>query len=121
MKYLSQLCIIGLFSFLGELCNYWIPAPIPASIYGMLLLFLALALKIIPVTLVKDAGDFLTGFLPVLFVVPIVNLLDCWDTILSALLPIALIILVSTLLVFAVSGWVTQLLLKKKEQEENHD
>ena len=120
MKYLHQLLLIGLFSFLGELCAYWIPIPIPASIYGMVLLFLALALKLLRAELVTDAGAFLTGLLPLLFVVPIVNLLDCWDTIRSSVIPIALIILVSTVAVFAVSGWVTQLLLKNQEQEDSH-
>lgn len=120
MKYLPQLCIISLFSFLGEVCHWLIPAPIPASIYGMVLLFLALALKILPIRLVKDVGGFLTGILPLLFVVPIVDLLDYWDTFRSAFFPIVLIVVVSTAVVFAVSGWVTQLLLQNKEQEERH-
>ena len=47
MKYLKQLCLILLFSFLGEVCRYFIPIMIPASIYGIGLLFAALALKII--------------------------------------------------------------------------
>lgn len=121
MKYLPQLCIILAFSFLGELCHYLIPAPIPASIYGMVLLFLALSLKLVPVKLVKDAGGFLTGILSVLFVAPIVNLLDCWATVKGELLPIFIIILVTTVAVFAVSGWVTQLLLKGKEEDKSHE
>lgn len=120
MKYLPQIGIICLFSFLGELCHYWIPAPIPASIYGMVLLFLALALKILPVERVRHAGSFLTSILPVLFVAPVVNLLDCWDTVRSAIAPIAIIIFLSTIVVFAVSGWVTQLLLRRKK-EAHHD
>jgi len=44
MKYIRQFAIIMLFSFLGELCHLVIPIPIPASIYGMVLLFLSLAL-----------------------------------------------------------------------------
>lgn len=121
LKYLPQLCVILLFSFLGELCHYLIPLPIPASIYGMALLFLALALRIVPGKLVKDVGGFLTGILPVLFVAPIVGLLDCWDTIRDAVLPITIIVLISTLLVFAVSGWVTQLLLRREKGDGNHD
>ena len=120
MKYLHQLLIICLFSFLGELCAYWIPIPIPASIYGMVLLFLALALKLLRAELVKDAGAFLTGLLPLLLVVPIVDLLDYWDTFHSAFFPILFIVIASTVLVFAVSGWVTQLLLKNQEQEDSH-
>lgn len=121
MKYLPQLLIICLFSFLGEVCHWLIPAPIPASIYGMILLFLSLFLKLLPVKMVEDSGKFLTGFLPLLFVVPIVDLLDHWDTFRSAFFPIVFTVIVTTVLVFAVSGWVTQALLKNKEQEESHD
>lgn len=120
MKYFPQICIIILFSLLGEACHALIPAPIPASIYGMVLMFLALALKIIPVKAVKDAGSFLTGLLPVLFIAPIVSLLDYWDVIKSAVAPILIIVLVSTLIVFAVSGWVTQLLMKGRKEERDH-
>ena len=120
MKYLTQILLICTFSFLGEVLHALIPWPIPASIYGMVLLFLALALKIIPVRAVKDAGNFLTGLLPVLFVAPIVSLLDYWDVIKGDLLPIVIIVLVSTLVVFAAAGLVSQLLLKGRK-EDSHD
>jgi competence ComEA-like helix-hairpin-helix protein len=42
MKYLSQFLYILLFSLLGELLEAVIPLPIPAAIYGLLLLLLAL-------------------------------------------------------------------------------
>ncbi len=115
MKFLKQMCLVMLFSFLGELCRYLIPYPIPASIYGMVLLFAALFLKIIPSEAVRDTGSFLTSFLPVLFVAPAVSLLDCWEQMQSALIPLILITLVSTVLVFGVGGIVTELIMKKKE------
>ena len=45
MKFLLQFLIIIAFSFLGELLHYWLPLPIPASIYGIVLLFVALEMK----------------------------------------------------------------------------
>ncbi len=120
MQYLIQILYILLFSLLGEACHALIPAPIPASIYGMVLLFAALALKILPLKAVKDAGSFFTGILPVLFVAPIVSLLDHWALVKDALLPIGLIVVVSTIAVFAVAGWVTQWLVGRKK-EDRHD
>ena len=117
MKYLHQILLILLFSFLGEVLNALLPWPIPASIYGMLLLFAALSLKIIRVEQVKDGGSFLVSFLPVLFVAPIVSLLDCWDQIRPYLLPILAILIGSTVLCFAVSGRVTQWYIRRKEKE----
>ena len=121
MKFLPQLLIILLFSFLGEICHALIPLQIPASIYGMVLMFLALALKLIPVRAVKDTGSFLAGLLPLLFVAPIVGLLDHWAAIRDALLPILLIVFGTTLLVFAVAGWVTQLLIRGRKGGKEND
>lgn len=115
MKYLRQILLIFLFSFLGELCRILIPLPIPASIYGMVLLFGALFLKIIPVDAVKEAGSFLTSFLPVLFVAPVVSLLDCWEQISPHIAAILFTAIFSTMLCFAVSGRITQWLMKRKE------
>ncbi len=114
MKYLKQIMLILLFSFLGELCRFLIPYPIPASIYGMALMFLALSLKIVPLEQVRDAGSFLTSILPMLFVAPAVSLLECWDLLQPALIPLLLITLLSTVIVFAVSGILTQWLTKEK-------
>lgn len=114
MKYLKQICLILLFSFLGELLRFLLPFPIPASIYGMVLLFAALMLKIIPGEAVRDSGAFLTSILPLLFVAPAVNLIDCWDQVRPIVIPLALVILLTTVLTFGVSGMVTQLLLNRK-------
>jgi len=119
MKFFRQICLIALFSFLGELCRWLIPYPIPASIYGMVLLFAALALKLIPAEAVRETGSFLTSFLTVLFVAPVVSLLDCWDALRDALLPLILITFATTVLTFVVSGKVTQLLIKRKGGAEN--
>ena len=119
MKYLPQIILIVLFSFLGELLHFLIPIPIPASIYGMVLLFLALSLKIIPVKAVKETGSFFTSLLPLLFVGPIVSLLDHWEHLKDNLIPMLLIVLVSTVVVFAVSGWVTGLIIKSRKGDKD--
>lgn len=120
MKYFKQILLIMLFTCLGELLHIWIPAPIPASIYGMVLMFLALSLKIIKVEAVADAGGFLVSILPVLFVVPLVSLMDYWSAIKDAIVPIFFIILASTLLVFGLSGRVTQWIMERKGGKD-HD
>lgn len=120
MKFLHQILLIFLFSFLGELLHSLIPLPIPASIYGMVLVFSALSLKIIKPQAVRDVGSFLVSILPVLFVAPIVSLMDCWDIIRPHLVPIVGILLVTTVLCFAVCGWTAQLLVKKKKGENDH-
>ena len=112
MRYLKQICLILGFSFLGEICRAVIPLPIPASIYGMALLFAALSLKIVRSAQVKDAGGFLTSILPLLFVAPVVNLMDCWDQVRSAIVPLAVIVVISTVVTFGVAGLVTKLMMR---------
>lgn len=119
MKFLKQLCLIILFSFLGEVCRAVIPFPIPASIYGMVLLFAALALKIIRVEQVRDAGSFLVSFLPVLFIAPTVNLISCWEYIRNDLAALILIIVVTTVITFAISGLVAQWISRRKGAKDH--
>ena len=68
MKYVNQFCIILAFSFAGEILNCLIPLPVPASIYGLLLMFLALEFKIIKVHHVKEVSSFLLGIMSIFFV-----------------------------------------------------
>lgn len=119
MKYIHQLGVILGFSFLGELCHWLIPLPVPASIYGMALLFLALALKILPGKWVKDTGDFLVSALPLLFVAPTVGLLGCVDALAENAVALIVIIAVSTVVTFGAAGLVTQLLMRKKGERKD--
>ena len=112
MKYIRQFAIIMLFSLLGELCHLIIPIPIPASIYGMVLLFLSLAMRLLKVDAVKETGSFLVSLLPLLFVVPTVGLMGCWEPIRDNILQIAILIVVTTILTFGVSGLLTKLFYK---------
>ena len=59
MKYLKQFGIILGLSLLGELLNYLIPLPVPASIYGLVLMFLCLHFKVIKLGDVKETAVFL--------------------------------------------------------------
>lgn len=115
MKFLKQFCVIILFSFLGELCRMWIPWPIPASIYGLILLFAALMLKWIPEDTVAEVGTGLVSLLPLLFVAPTVALLDHWSLVAPKLFQVLAVVVISTGVVFFISGKVTQLLIRRKE------
>lgn len=113
MKYLSQFLIILGFTFLGEALQRIVPLPIPASVWGLGLLFGALCLKLIRVDQVKEAGGFLTSILPILFVAPAVGIAENWGLIAPRLLPILLLLLSSTVLTFGIAGRVAQGLSRK--------
>lgn len=108
MKYVKQFGIILLVSFLGEWLRAILPFPVPASVYGMVLLFLALLTGILPLERVRDTGLYLVEIMPVLFVSAGVGLMDSWSALQPVLLPVVVIILLTTLLVMVVAGHVTQ-------------
>ena len=113
MKYIKQLLVIALFTALGELLAYVLPLPIPAAIYGLVLLFLALCTGLLKPEAIAETAHFLIGAMSILFVAPTVSILSYWGVIAPNLVPIAVTVVVSTVLVFAVSGLVTKALLKK--------
>ena len=112
MKYIGQFGIIILFSLAGEACHALLPFPIPASLYGMVLMLLALAVKLVRPEQVKETGSFLVSLLPLLFVAPTVGLMACWDQIKHSLAGIVIVVVLTTVLVFVVSGWLTTVLRK---------
>ena len=118
--YLKQSAWIFGFTLLGEALNRLLPLPIPAAVYGLVLLFAALCLKIIKVEQINKVSDFLLTILPVLFVSPAVNLLESWGILAPHVIPIALLVLSSTVLVFAVAGLVSQLFCGKEKDHGNH-
>jgi holin-like protein len=118
MKYISQVLIILLFTFLGEVLSYVIPFPIPAAIYGIVLMLIALGTGILKPEKVRDVSQFLISIMPVLFVSPAVRILEYWGIIATNVAAIATIAVVSTFLVFAVSALVVNALMKKKNKED---
>lgn len=122
MKIIGQLFIILLISFAGELLNTLLPLPIPASIYGIILLFCLLEFKILPLKAVKETGDFLVSIMQLMFIPAAVGLLEAWDVIRPNWPAYILITLISTFVVLFISGRVTQAVIRRvRAKEERHD
>ena len=116
MKYMKQFCIIMGVSFLGELLKFLLPLPVPASIYGLVLMFAALAAGIIPLGEVEETADFLIAVMPMMFIPAGVGLMVEWDTLKGILAPFAVIVLVTTVVVMAVTGRVTQWVIRREDK-----
>ena len=108
MKYMKQFCIIMGIYFLGELLKYFLPFPIPASIYGLALMLAALMSGIVKLKEVEAAGDFLIETMPMMFIPAGVGLMNEWDALSDIWLPFLVIIAVTTVVVMGVTGRVTQ-------------
>lgn len=118
MKYLFQFMIIAFISFVGELLNHLIPLPVPASVYGVVIMFLCLLTGLIKLEQIEEASGFLLNIMPVLFVPAAVNLITVFGDIKGSLVQIVIITLVSTIVVMAVTGVVSQAIIKKRKDRE---
>lgn len=118
MKYLRQFMMILLVSFLGELLKYAIPLPVPASIYGLVILFILLETGVLKLDAVKDTAIFLIEIMPLMFIPAGVGLMESWGDLNSMLVEVIVITIVSTVLVMGVSGKVTELVLKRSVRKK---
>ena len=118
MKYLLQFLIIVAISFLGELLHYFIALPIPASIYGIILLFVALQMGWIKVRQIREVSTWLIAIMPALFIPSAVGLLKSWDILSQSLVKYSVITFVSTLVVMGLTGLATQYAIRQSKNKE---
>lgn len=118
MRFIGQFCVILLITFIGELLNFIIPLPVPAGIYGMALLFIALCLRIIRLDMVEGAGDFLIEIMPVMFIPAGVGLMSSWGALKPMLLPAVIAVTVVTVVVMAAAGRSAQGIMRLEERRQ---
>ena len=117
MRYIRQLTVILAVTCAAEILKYYIPLPVPASIYGLVLMFTLLRAGVIRLSQVRETAEFLIEIMPLMFIPAAVGLLESWASLRPMLLPVAVIELVTTVLVMGVTGRVAQWLLRRKRHE----
>ena len=142
MKYIKQFALIALITFLGELLqaqnntyavgafnilNHLSASAViqaatePASIYGMILLFVGLMTGLVKLPQIEETADLLLGVMPIFFISPTVSIMSSVGMIKDDLFGVLLTCIVSTIVVMAVTGWVAQLVMKRSEKEAKDD
>lgn len=119
MKYVKQFMIIIGISFLGDILHSLLPFPVPASIYGLLLLFMLLITGLLKLEQIEGAAEFFLAIMPLLFLSPSVSLITVMDQVMGAFVPIVGTIVLSTIVTTVITGvvtqWVIRLFLKRKK------
>lgn len=92
---------------MGEALHVLIPLPVPASVYGLVIMLIALGTHIIRLEQVKEAAEFLIEIMPVMFIPAGVGLLTAWGILKPVCVPIILITVITTVVVMIVTGRVT--------------
>lgn len=118
MQYIKQFMIIMAFSLVGQALEALIPLPVPASIYGLVLLFLALLTGAVKLEKVKDTANFLISVMPVLLIAPAVKVLEYWGIIAPNAGAILVITVFTTGAIFGISGLVTKWIMRGEGKED---
>ena len=116
MKIIKQLAIILTISFIAELMEEFIPLPVAASMYGLVLMLIGLITKIIPLEKVENVADFLVEILPIMFIPPTVGIMASADVLKEMLIPLVVISIVSTVLIMVTTGRTTQAILGRNKR-----
>ena len=117
VKYIFQFARITAFCLAGEVLAAVLPLPIPASVYGLLLMVAALKTGLLRLEQVRETGLFLTGIFPLLFVPAAAGVMELGSQLINLLLPAVLAIVPITALVMAVTGMVAQKCAGGKEHK----
>lgn len=119
MRYLFQFFVIMLFVFLGEVLGYLIPLPIAGSIYGLVLLFVALATGLVKLSWVSDVADWLHKIMPLFFVAPAVAIIDVWADISDIWWKLVLLLVVAYVVTMVATGITADRLIRHREKNKS--
>lgn len=117
MKILKQLAIILAISLAGEMLSSVLPLPIPASIYGIVILFVLLVSRVLHVDDIRETSSFLIAFMSMLFIPAGVGLMTSFPLLAENLLAYVVITAVSTVVVMVVTGRAAQAVIRREGKE----
>lgn len=112
MKYLFQFCVIMLFVFIGEVLEYLIPLPIAGSIYGLVLLFLALVTGVVKLAWVEDVASWLHSIMGLFFIAPAVAVIDIWGDISNIWWQLVLLLIIAYVVTMITTGVTADRMIK---------
>jgi holin-like protein len=121
MKIYTQLMWFLLFSIVGEAASTLLNLPVPGSIIGMLLLFIALKTKLLKLGQIDLVGKFLLANMTILFLPAGVGIMAHWDAISKYWWQIIVITLVALVVNVAVIGAVSTYIKRKWEGDYQED
>lgn len=122
MKILMQMAIIFFICLLGELISALLPIPFPASVIGMILVFLLLLSGSLKVYHISKQTDFLLSNMVLFFIPPAVGIIENIHYLDGKLLIFLFICIFSTVVTFGITAWTVTAVMKWEElrKERRH-
>ena len=122
--FLTQAFIFAVIMLISNGIAAIVPIPIPASVVGLVLLFVLLCLKVIKLEQVETLGTSLTSLIGFLFVPSGISVMNLLGVMQQYGEQIALVILLATIILLGATGLFSQLILsvsQKRQKETSAD
>ncbi|HGF0352793.1 TPA: antiholin-like murein hydrolase modulator LrgA [Staphylococcus aureus] len=110
--FFHQVIVIALVLFVSKIIESFMPIPMPASVIGLVLLFVLLCTGAVKLGKVEKVGTTLTNNIGLLFVPAGISVVNSLGVISQAPFLIIGLIIVSTILLLICTGYVTQIIMK---------
>lgn len=112
MQIFKQLAIVFTVCFLGKFVCYLLPFQFPASVMGMVLMFLLLFFKVISLRDIKRVSEFLLSNMAFFFIPAGVGILVHYEKIVDKIAPLLLVCIITTLVTFLVTAYTIMFVVK---------
>ncbi|KRE12069.1 antiholin-like murein hydrolase modulator LrgA [Bacillus safensis] len=116
--FLSQAFIFATVMFVSNLISMYLPIPMPASVIGLVLLFVLLTTKIVKLEQVEQLGTSLTGLISFLFVPSGISVIQSLGVMQEVGVQVVGVIIIATIMLLAATGLFSQLLMQLSERPQ---
>ncbi|KAI7252143.1 hypothetical protein KC345_g11510 [Hortaea werneckii] len=108
IRVIAEVCLLYVFFLAGDYLQKLLHLPIPGSIVGLLLLFVLLLLKIVPVKLIENGSSFILAYLPMFFIPATAGIMNHLDIFSGRGLLLIGILVISSVLTMVVTAHSSQ-------------
>ena len=112
MKIIRQIGIIFTVCWLSQVIAEFLPFDFPASVIGMIFLFICLLTGMLKIEHIQEKSDFLLGNMAFFFVPAGVSIMNYFNILKSSAVQLLIICIVSTVITFAVTAYSVKLTMK---------
>ena len=105
MKIIYQFGIIFTLCWASDIIVALLPFSFPASVIGMILLFILLAFRVLKVEHIREKSDFLLSNMAFFFIPAGVSIINYFDVLKGNVGKLLLICFLTTILTFATTAW----------------
>ena len=122
MNIMGELALIFGICLVGEGVAALLPVTFPASVISMVLLMVLLLTGVVKDRHIQKVSHFLVANMAFFFLPSFVGLLEHMELLKSQLVTLLLIVVLTTPVVYLVTGWTVQLFLRccQKKKEDPH-